>query len=343
MGGSTLSYLYSDHLGSASLATNATGGVTSEMRYYPYGETRWSAGTMATDRRFTGQREETGLGLYDYVARRYDPRLGRFLQADTVVPDPANPQSLNRYAYVYNSPLIYADPLGHFPQEAILYDWSELPSPLLEYYRRWDYSPYTEPGRDEYWAWYNEHPTYDPATDPVMRNPEQFGVNWAPAITDNRSFHLEWVWIQAGAPFSGVDYEAVAEMAASFGTSVVQAAEYRSLALAGVRAYQVGTYRGLKAVSVAGDGFDIHHGPQAHPTGQVISGYDWETAPSIVLLHGEHLEVNSQNLAGYCLLSPRDLLAKTIWDLRTYTGAPNSALQELIWLNRTVYPGAYGR
>jgi RHS repeat-associated protein len=45
---------------------------------------------MATDRRFTGQREETAIGLYDYAhhttmgpARYYDPVIGRFIQADT--------------------------------------------------------------------------------------------------------------------------------------------------------------------------------------------------------------------------------------------------------------------
>jgi len=35
--------------------------------------------------RFTGQREEAALGLYDYNARWYDPRLGRFVQADSIV------------------------------------------------------------------------------------------------------------------------------------------------------------------------------------------------------------------------------------------------------------------
>jgi hypothetical protein len=39
--------------------------------------------------------------------------VGRFVSADTVVPDFANPQSLNRYSYVLNSPLRYTDPTGH--------------------------------------------------------------------------------------------------------------------------------------------------------------------------------------------------------------------------------------
>ena len=34
---------------------------------------------------------------------------------DTIVPDPLNPQSLNRYTYVYNRPLVYTDPTGHLP------------------------------------------------------------------------------------------------------------------------------------------------------------------------------------------------------------------------------------
>ncbi len=52
--------------------------------------------------------------MYFYNARYYDGTLGRFLSADTIVPSPANPQSLNRYAYVLNNPLRYTDPSGHF-------------------------------------------------------------------------------------------------------------------------------------------------------------------------------------------------------------------------------------
>ena len=40
--------------------------------------------------------------------------LGRFISADPVVPEPGNPQGLNRYAYVTNNPLKYTDPSGHF-------------------------------------------------------------------------------------------------------------------------------------------------------------------------------------------------------------------------------------
>ena len=46
-------------------------------------------------------------------ARYYDPEIGRFISADTIVPDPTNPQSLNRYSYCLNNPLKYIDPSGH--------------------------------------------------------------------------------------------------------------------------------------------------------------------------------------------------------------------------------------
>ena len=45
--------------------------------------------------------------------RIYDPILGRFLQADPLIQDLGNPQSLNRYTYVFNNPLAYTDPSGY--------------------------------------------------------------------------------------------------------------------------------------------------------------------------------------------------------------------------------------
>ncbi len=63
--------------------------------------------------RFSGQRYDHAIGLYFYNARYYDPALGRFIQPDTIVPNPGDPQSLNRYSYAANNPLRYTDPSGH--------------------------------------------------------------------------------------------------------------------------------------------------------------------------------------------------------------------------------------
>jgi hypothetical protein len=39
----------------------------------------------------------------------------RFIQPDTIVPNPGDPQSLNHYSYAGNNPLRYVDPSGHDP------------------------------------------------------------------------------------------------------------------------------------------------------------------------------------------------------------------------------------
>ncbi|MBU1879441.1 MAG: hypothetical protein KJ734_10870 [Chloroflexi bacterium] len=117
--GSTLYFLHGDHLGSTSLLTNSSGQkvTNSDTWYYPYGEMRSSSSNPLTDYRFTGQRFESMIGgLYDYGARFYDPLLGRFVSADTVVPGAGNPQALNRYSYVLNNPLKYTDPTGNWQQ-----------------------------------------------------------------------------------------------------------------------------------------------------------------------------------------------------------------------------------
>src|SRR2546422_11417504 len=42
----------------------------------------------------------------------YTPNQGRWLSPDPLAGDIANPQSLNRYAYVVNNPTNFTDPLG---------------------------------------------------------------------------------------------------------------------------------------------------------------------------------------------------------------------------------------
>ncbi|MCW5859249.1 MAG: DUF11 domain-containing protein [Caldilineales bacterium] len=112
----TVNYLLGDHLGSQALTLTSAGArlnTNTELRYMPYGAARYTAGTTPTSFNFTGQRKDSGSGLLFYNARWYDPAIGRFLAADTLVPSPGNPQSLNRYSYVLNNALKYVDPSGH--------------------------------------------------------------------------------------------------------------------------------------------------------------------------------------------------------------------------------------
>jgi RHS repeat-associated protein len=114
-GGSGLFWLYADHLGSTTLTARLDGlggGLISTLSYTAWGETRNSTGTTPTSIRYTGQREAEA-GLYFYNARWYDSALGRFAQADTLIPG-QDAQAFDRYSYAGNNPARYNDPTGHF-------------------------------------------------------------------------------------------------------------------------------------------------------------------------------------------------------------------------------------
>ena len=109
-------WLATDHLGSTALTVSETGGRMSEIRYKPWGESRYTFGATPTQRRFTGQvLDEVAGGLYFYNARYYDPYLNRWIQPDSIIPNPGDPQNLNRYSYCRNNPLRFIDPSGHDP------------------------------------------------------------------------------------------------------------------------------------------------------------------------------------------------------------------------------------
>jgi len=72
---------------------SASGSVVAEARHFPYGEERWSSGTLPTEYRFTGQRNHSYIRLVRMGERLYDAYVGRFVSPDTILPDLANPQS----------------------------------------------------------------------------------------------------------------------------------------------------------------------------------------------------------------------------------------------------------
>lgn len=110
-------FYHTDHLGSSSVITDEQGQEVSRYTYEPFGKLvpSRSTGQNRVTHKFTGQELDEESDLYYYNARYYDPSLGRFLTADTLVPNWRNPQAYNRYAYVYNNPIQYTDPTGHLP------------------------------------------------------------------------------------------------------------------------------------------------------------------------------------------------------------------------------------
>jgi RHS repeat-associated protein len=125
--GGPAQYLLSDHLGSTSLVVSIKRGIatiSAENRYMPWGEVRYSIGTMPTDYTYTGQKNAPEIGLMFYNARWYDPAIAHFTQADSLIPGAGSPQAWDRYAYVFNNPLKYTDPYGHDPW--FIEGWDEI-------------------------------------------------------------------------------------------------------------------------------------------------------------------------------------------------------------------------
>jgi RHS repeat-associated protein len=99
-------YFVTDHLGSTTKMINADGTTfpdddNYEIMYTSWGSDQPDIPDLGTRFKYTGQREAE-TGLYFYNARWYDPKTGRFIQADTIISNPANPLDWDRYAYTYN-------------------------------------------------------------------------------------------------------------------------------------------------------------------------------------------------------------------------------------------------
>jgi RHS repeat-associated protein len=107
-------YYFSDHLGSASVVTSATGTIQDESDYYPFGGERVVTNTDPNPYKFTGKERDSESGLDNFGARYMGSSLGRFMSPDsTAYVKPINPQSWNLYAYARNNPLLYVDPTGN--------------------------------------------------------------------------------------------------------------------------------------------------------------------------------------------------------------------------------------
>jgi RHS repeat-associated protein len=117
----TVHYYFSNHLGSHTVVTSATGACEQDIDYYPYGGVITNhCPNVAQNYKFTGKERDSESGLDYFGARHYASGLGRFMIADwkakpTSVPfaDFGDPQSLNLYSYVRNTPTSLYDPDGH--------------------------------------------------------------------------------------------------------------------------------------------------------------------------------------------------------------------------------------
>ncbi|MFZ0577320.1 MAG: hypothetical protein WAM41_07385, partial [Psychrobacillus psychrotolerans] len=106
----------------------------------------------------------------------------------------------------------------------------------------------------------------------------------------------------------------------------------------GTDKYQVGPYKDIKGV----EGLDAHHTGQKAVMKKLVDNYDPSIAPAINVPKVGHTikgpnGIVSRSTKG--IETPRQLLARDIMELRrVYDDIPNSALKELIELNKKMYP-----
>jgi RHS repeat-associated protein len=100
------------------MVTDSSGNVAEQLGHYPYGESWYNA---SNDKLFFTTYERDAESGNDYAqARYYVSRLGRFSSTDPLAGNTGDPQSLNRYVYARDLPMMLVDPSGQddCPQNA---------------------------------------------------------------------------------------------------------------------------------------------------------------------------------------------------------------------------------
>jgi len=111
---SDMYFYHSDHLGSSSWITDASGAVNQHLQYLAFGEdfiyqrnSSWNVPYT-----FSGKEKDSETGYSYFGARYYDSDLSMWLSVD---PMSDRLPFISPYSYCYNHPINYKDPDGKFP------------------------------------------------------------------------------------------------------------------------------------------------------------------------------------------------------------------------------------
>jgi len=94
--------------------SDASGALRMQQRFDAFGVRRHISGSGSSGLGYTGELTNPDDSTVYLRARHYQPRLGRFLQANTVGGFAPRLSSLNRYPYAENNSATFTDPSGQF-------------------------------------------------------------------------------------------------------------------------------------------------------------------------------------------------------------------------------------
>jgi RHS repeat-associated protein len=106
----TVTYYYTDHLGSVLAEADAAGNVTRSTDYRPYGSQAVEESLLGVG--FSGHVTDSESGLSYMQGRYYDPLVGRFLSTDPAPIKAGSPFTVARFSYANANPLSNIDPDG---------------------------------------------------------------------------------------------------------------------------------------------------------------------------------------------------------------------------------------
>ena len=123
-------YQFSNHLGTACLELDQSGGVITYEEYYPFGSTSYQAGDTVADAglkryRYIGKERDQETGLYYCRTRYYACWIARWISADPKGID----GGIDLYEYGKGNPVVLSDPGGLDPDPAAT---DPLPTPTVE-------------------------------------------------------------------------------------------------------------------------------------------------------------------------------------------------------------------
>ena len=108
-----VSYFGYDGHGNTRLLTDANALVTDTYDYDAFGNLLARSGTTPNLYRFTGEQFDPDLGLYFLRARYQNTQTGRFWTMDEFEGINADTETLHKYLYCSNEPIMRSDPSGH--------------------------------------------------------------------------------------------------------------------------------------------------------------------------------------------------------------------------------------